>query len=252
MSQITPRPNATTIDVSRESRPQRREQGDGRRGDTGFGLVRALIRTAAGDEKHDPSAQSILDIVWVLYDRILRFDQLAPRSEDRDRFILSKGHGPIALYAVLAAKGFFPVDELKRFMTWDGILGGHPDRGRVPGIEASTGSLGHGFPMAVGVALALKAKRSDRRVFVLIGDGESNEGSVWETVLLAGSLELPHLTCIFVNNHSSTRPLGDVAAKFTAFGWAATTVDGRAHDALEGALRQADARRPSVVVADIS
>lgn len=207
---------------------------------------------ATGDEKHDPSANSILDIVWVLYDRILRFDPDAPRSEDRDRFILSKGHGPLALYAVLATKGFFPADELGRLMTWDGILGGHPDRRKVPGIESSTGSLGHGFPMAVGVAMALQAKRSDRRVFVLIGDGESNEGSVWETILLAGSLKLPRLTCIFVNNHSSTRPLGDVAAKFRAFGWAATIVDGRDHDALEVALRQTDARRPSVVVAEIA
>lgn len=219
--------------------------------DDEFDRVRALIETASGDEKHDPSADSILNIVWVLYDRILRFDPLAPRSDDRDRFILSKGHGPIALYAVLAAKGFFAADELQRFMTWNGILGGHPDRNQVPGIEASTGSLGHGFPMAVGVALALRAKGSDRRVFVLIGDGESNEGSVWETALLGGSLELPRLTCILVNNHSSTRPLGDVAAKFAAFGWTASTVNGRDQAALEVALRQTDARRPSLVAAEI-
>lgn len=238
------------MDANTESPRQHAANGDG--GDEGFERVLALIGTTAGDEKHNPSAQSILDVVWVLYDRILRFDPLVPRSEDRDRFILSKGHGPIALYAVLATKGFFPAAELGRLMTWAGILGGHPDRGQVPGIEASTGSLGHGFPMAVGVALALKAKHSDRRVFVLIGDGESNEGSVWETVLLAGSLELPRLTCIFVNNHSSTRPLGDVAAKFTAFGWVATMVDGRDQDALEVALRHTDARRPSVVVAEIS
>ncbi len=210
------------------------------------------MEMAAGDEKHDPSAHSTLDIVWVLYDRILRFDPTEPRSESRDRFILSKGHGPVALYAVLATKGFFPADELERFMTWPGILGGHPARDRVPGIEASTGSLGHGFSMAIGVALALKAKDSDRRVFVLIGDGESNEGSVWEAALLAGSLELPHMTCILVNNRSSTRPLGDMAAKFTSFGWVARDVDGRDHDALETALRQTDARRPSLVVAHIS
>lgn len=218
----------------------------------GFKRVLELMELATGDEKHDPSANSILDIVWVLYDRILRFNPLAPGSDDRDRFILSKGHGPLALYAVLATKGFFPADELGRFMTWDGILGGHPDRRQVPGIEVSTGSLGHGFPMAVGVALALKAKRSEGRVFVLIGDGESNEGSIWETILLAGSLTLPRLTCIFVNNHSSTRPLGDVAAKFMAFGWAARTVDGRDHDALEVALGPSDVRRPTVVVAEIT
>ena len=220
--------------------------------DEGFERVRALMETAAGDEKHDPSAHSTLDVVWVLYDRVLRYDPAEPRSEARDRFLLSKGHGPLALYATLAAKRFFQADELPRFMSWDGFLGAHPDRNQVPGIEVSTGSLGHGFPMAVGVALALKAKRSDRRVFVLIGDGECNEGSIWETVLLAGSLELPRLACIIVNNHSSTRPLGDVAAKFAAFGWASRTVDGRDHDALETALTRTDATRPTAVVAEIA
>jgi transketolase len=213
--------------------------------------VRRLMATAAGDEKHDPSAHSTLDVLWVLYDRIMRVDPARPGREDRDRLIVSKGHGPQAWYAVLAAKGFFPADELTRYMAWDGILGGHPDRTLVPGVEASTGSLGHGFPMAVGVALALRAKRSDRRVFALIGDGEANEGTVWETALLAGSLELPNLTAILVDNHSSTRPLGDVAAKFSAFGWRATTVDGRDHTALETALRTPDATRPGMVVAEI-
>jgi transketolase len=213
--------------------------------------VERLMALASGDEKHDPSAHSTLDVLWVLYDRVLRVDPRNPRSEDRDRFLMSKGHGPIALFAILADKGFFPAEELSRFETWDGILGGHPDRNRVPGIEISTGSLGHGFPMAVGVALALKAKGSDRRVFVLIGDGESNEGSVWETALLAGSLELPHLTAILIDNGSSTRPLGDVAAKFTAFGWSACTVDGHDHDALYAALTASDPTHPTMVVAEI-
>jgi len=210
-----------------------------------------LMALATGDEKHDPSAHSTLDILWVLYDRILRFDPTEPRAESRDRFLMSKGHGPLALYAILADKGFFPTDELTRFETWEGILGGHPDRNRVPGVEISTGSLGHGFPMAVGVALALRVKHVDRRVFVLIGDGESNEGSVWETALLAGSLELPNLTAILVDNGSSTRPLGDVAGKFATFGWAATTVGGRDHDALAAALSAQDATRPIMVVAEI-
>jgi len=210
-----------------------------------------LMALATGDEKHDPSAHSTLDILWVLYDRILRFDPTEPRAESRDRFLMSKGHGPLALYAILADKGFFPTDELTRFETWEGILGGHPDRNRVPGVEISTGSLGHGFPMAVGVSLALRVKHVDRRVFVLIGDGESNEGSVWETALLAGSLELPNLTAILVDNGSSTRPLGDVAGKFATFGWGATTVGGRDHDALAAALSAQDATRPIMVVAEI-
>jgi transketolase len=213
--------------------------------------IRRLMAAAAGDEKHDPSAHSTLDVLWVLYDRIMRLDPTDPRSEDRDRLIVSKGHGPQALYAVLAAKGFFPAEELAGYMAWDSRLGGHPDRNQIPGVEASTGSLGHGFPMAIGVALALRAAHRDRRVFVLIGDGEANEGSVWESVLLAGGLALPNLTCIVVDNHSSTRRLGDIAAKFATFGWAAVAVDGRDHDALDLALRTADAARPGVVVATI-
>ena len=210
-----------------------------------------LIGLATGDEKHEPSAFSTLDVLWVLYDRVLRYDAANPRWEGRDRFLLSKGHGPLAFYAILADKGFFPADELRHFMTWEGILGGHPDRNQVPGVEVSTGSLGHGLPMAAGVALALRAKRSDRRVFALVGDGECNEGSIWETILLAGAKHLSNLTCIVVNNHSSSLNLGDLAAKFAAFGWSAATVNGRDHDAISAALTRTEADRPSAVVAEI-
>jgi transketolase len=210
-----------------------------------------LMALASGDEKHEPSAYSTLEVLWVLYDRILHYDPSNPQSEDRDRFILSKGHGPLVLYAILAHKGFFPASELARFLQWEGILGGHPDRNRVPGIETSTGSLGHGFPMAIGVALALRAKGSDRRVYVLIGDGESNEGSVWEAVLLAGDLGLSNLTAILIDNRSSTRDLGDIAAKFEAFGWRTRTVDGRDEDAIETALSSPAADRPSAVIAEV-
>jgi transketolase len=210
-----------------------------------------LMALASGDEKHDPSAYSTLEVLWVLYDRILHHDASHPQSEDRDRFILSKGHGPLVLYAILAQKGFFPASELEKFLQWDGILGGHPDRNRVPGIETSTGSLGHGFPIAIGVALALKAKGSERRVYVLIGDGEANEGSVWESVLLAGDLGLSNLTTILIDNRSSTRDLGDIAAKFDAFGWQAQTVDGRDEDAIENALRSPAADRPSAMIAEV-
>jgi transketolase len=210
-----------------------------------------LMSLASGDEKHEPSAYSTLHVLWVLYDRILHYDASNPQSEDRDRFILSKGHGPLVLYAILALKGFFPASELERFLQWDGILGGHPDRNRVPGIETSTGSLGHGFPMAIGVALALKAKGSERRVYVLIGDGEANEGSVWEAVLLAGDLDLSNLTAILIDNRSSTRDLGNIAAKFEAFGWQARTVDGRDEGAIENALLSPAADRPSAVIAEV-
>ncbi|MCA9954786.1 MAG: transketolase [Ardenticatenaceae bacterium] len=210
-----------------------------------------LMNLTSGDKKHDPSAYSTMAVLSVLYDRILRYDVNQPRSEDRDRFIMSKGHGPLTLYAKLAQKGFFPANELKRFLQWDSILGGHPDRNKVPGVEASTGSLGHGFPMAIGVALALKAKQIDRRVYVLIGDGETNEGSVWEAVLLAGDLGLVNLTAILINNYSSTRNLGDIAAKFEAFGWHATTVDGRHEPAIEKALASPAINQPSLVVAEV-
>lgn len=210
-----------------------------------------LMGLATGDEKHDPSAHSTLGVLSVLYNRILHYDAANPKSEDRDRFIMSKGHGPLALYAILAQKGFFPAQELTNFLEWEGILGGHPDRNRVPGVEASTGSLGHGFPMAIGVALALKAKKIDRRVYVLIGDGEANEGSVWEAALLAGDIGLSNLTTILIDNRSSTRNLGDMAAKFETFGWAAGTVDGRDEAAIEKALSSPAVDRPSLLVAEV-
>jgi transketolase len=210
-----------------------------------------LMALATGDEKHDPSVHSTLEILWVLYDRILKYDASNPASEDRDRFILSKGHGPLALYAILVQKGFFPAGELEKFLKWDGSLGGHPDRNQVPGVEASTGSLGHGFPMAVGVALGIKAKNLSSRVYVLIGDGESNEGTIWETALLAGDIQLSNLTAILVDNHSSTRHLGDIAVKFEAFGWAVQVVNGRDEGEIERALASPSPNHPSLVLAEV-
>jgi len=210
-----------------------------------------LLGLVSGDEKHDPSAYSTLSVLSVLYDRILNYDASNPYDQDRDRFIMSKGHGPLVLYAILALKGFFPASELTRFLEWEGILGGHPDRKRVPGVEASTGSLGHGFPMAIGVALGLKAKGIDRRVYVLIGDGEANEGSVWEAVLLAGDLGLANLTAILIDNRSSSRDLGDIPAKFETFGWQAEIVDGRDENAIASALSFPAVDRPSLVVAEV-
>ena len=214
--------------------------------------LKRLMALATGDEKHDASAHSTLDVIWVLFDRILRYDPQQPRWEGRDRFVLSKGHGPEAFYAVLADKGFFPAETLATFMSWGSILGSHPDRNQVPGVEVSTGSLGHGLPMAVGMALALRTKRSDRRVIVLVGDGECNEGSIWEAVLLAGNQRLPSLTCVVIDNHSSSLQLGDLAAKFAAFGWASTTIDGRDHAQIEAALSRPDASRPTAVIAEIA
>jgi transketolase len=208
-----------------------------------------LIALATGDEKHEASSLSTLDVLFVLYEHVLRVDPGDPAWEHRDRFLLSKGHGPLAYYAVLARKGFFPARELTRFLRSDGILGSHPDRTRVPGVEVSTGSLGHGLPMAVGVGYALRARGlDDEQVFVLTGDAELNEGSNWEAILHAGAVSLDNLTLITVDNRSSEIDMGEIAAKLRPFGWDAVTVGGRDHDALRSAL----ARRgsgPRAVVA---
>jgi transketolase len=209
-----------------------------------------LIGRARGDEKHDASSYSTLEAIDVLYD-VMRFDAANPTWEGRDRFILSKGHGPLAFYAVLIKHGFFAAAEMERFLTWDGILGGHPDRNRVPGVEVSTGSLGHGLPMAVGVAYALRARGAEaQRVFVLTGDAELNEGSNWEAILHAGSAGLSNLTLVVVDNHSSSVAMGDIAEKLAAFGWHAVTVDGRDRAGLRAAYeRRADG--PTAIVAVI-
>jgi transketolase len=212
-----------------------------------------LLTLLTGDEKHDWSALSTLDVLWVLYDRVLRVDPSAPDDPERDRFLLSKGHGPAAYYAVLAAKGFVDVADLRDFGGYDSPLGYHPDRLLVPGVEISSGSLGHGLPIAVGRALALDAQGSDRaRVFCLVGDAELDEGSNWEAVQLAGRLGLGRLTAIVVDNRSSTYHWpGGVAGRFELEGWSAARVDGRDHDAIEQALLGAGAR-PHVVVAEVA
>src|SRR6476469_4232849 len=162
----------------------------------------ALLTELTGDEKHDWSALSTLDVLWVLYDRVLRLHPRAPDDPERDRFLLSKGHGPAAYYAVLAAKGFIDVDDLAGFGNFDSPLGHHPDHVLVPGVEISSGSLGHGLPIAVGTTLGLQARgRRRARVFCLVGDAELDEGSNWEAVQLAGRLALGRLTAIVVDNH---------------------------------------------------
>ena len=214
--------------------------------------VRRLMAHATGDEKHDESSTSTLDALAVLYGSVLRVDQADPSWPDRDRFILSKGHGPMAYYAILAHLGFFPEAWLDDFMDWGGKLGSHPDRELVPGVEASTGSLGHGLPMSIGVALALRAAgRTEPRVVVLTGDAELNEGSNWEAILLAPALHLTNLTLLVIDNHSSSLPMGPWQAKLDAFGWSASIVDGHDHDALRDALTVRDGLRPTAVVADV-
>ena len=209
-----------------------------------------LLRRITGDEKHAPSAHSTLDVLWVLYDRILRVTPETVNAPDRDRFLLSKGHGPAAYYAVLAAKGFLPVEWLDHTGEWDSPLGWHPDRVLIPGVEIGTGSLGHGLGLAVGTALGLRAQGfAEARTFVLLGDAELDEGSNFEGIAYVAATRLP-LTAIVIDNQSATHGWpGGIASRFTVNGWAASTVDGRDHDALEVALRERVPGRPNVVVA---
>ena len=203
----------------------------------GYDDLPALLGRLTGDEKHDWSSLSTLDAVWTLYDRVLR---------EGDRFILSKGHGPAAYYAVLAAKGLLPVEALDGLGEFDSPLGHHPDRLLVPGVEFSSGSLGHGLGVACGVALV-----AGRRVFCLVGDAELEEGSNWEAVQFAGRERLASLTALVIDNHSSWHGWpGGVERRFELEGWKTARVDGHDHDRLAEALG-AHGDRPRCVVADV-
>jgi transketolase len=213
----------------------------------------SLMSLMAGDEKHSPAALSTLDILWVLYDRVLEFSPDAPADRGRDRFMLSKGHGPQAYYAVLAAKGVIEPETLATFRSFDSPLGSHPDRTLIPGVEIGSGSLGHGLPIAVGATLALDLQRSTARVFCLVGDGELDEGSNHEAISFAGRVRLARLTTIVVDNGSSTHGWpGGIARRFEGEGWSSETVAGGDHDEIEDALRVAHGGRPHAVVVEVA
>lgn len=201
-------------------------------------LIRSILDTAArAQEGHVPSALSVLDIVWTLHDVVMNPD---------DRFIFSKGHGCLALYAVLAEKGTISAVDLASFGNRDSILGGHPDSRKVPGVYASSGSLGHGLPIAVGAAMAKPG-----RVFCLVGDQECNEGSVWEAALVAAHHRLGNL-CVIVDFNKSGEDICRVDPldyKFAAFGWEAVSVDGHDSEALARALSFTPGSKPLCIVA---
>jgi transketolase len=216
------------------------------------GIAEKLSRLA-GDEKHEPSAYSTLDVLWVLYDQILRVASDRTEDPERDRFLLSKGHGPQAYYAVLAAKGFIPDEWLDDWAGPESRLGHHPDRMLVPGVEISSGSLGHGLGLAVGTALGLRAQGLLKpRVYVLLGDAELDEGSNHEAIAYAGATGLGSLTAIVIDNQSATHGWpGGIAGRFTVNGWTARTVNGRDHAAIAEALTSHEECRPHVVVATV-
>lgn len=207
---------------------------------------------------HLASAFSLVEILSVLYGGILRHDPRDPGWEGRDRLILSKGHGSLALYAVLCREGYFPREELWRFCGPGSILGGEPNVLECPGVEASTGSLGHGLSVALGMALALKGDGRSNRVYAILGDGECQEGSVWEAVQAAPAFALDNLTVILDHNRIQKmdfihRILGedDPEKRFSAFGWQVRTCPGHDEQALRGALTAPwEPDRPRCLIAD--
>ncbi len=207
--------------------------------------VAARLRAQAVRMSHEAgtphlgSSLSCADILAAAYWRVLRLDPARPDAPDRDRFILSKGHAATILYAALAFRGFFPAAELDRYNTAGGPLAEHPGPGCVPGVEVATGSLGHGLPMALGMALAGKIQKRSYRVYALLSDGECNEGSVWEAAMLAPAQGLSNV-CVIVDYNkwqatgrsNETLALAPLRAKWEAFGWSAHEVDGHDPQAL--------------------
>ncbi|MFE0756112.1 transketolase [Inquilinus sp. NPDC058860] len=199
---------------------------------------------------------SVTDILATLFFGVLDLDPAEPARPDRDRFILSKGHCAAALYSTLALRGFIPADLLGSFMAPLSVLNGHPNRRKVPGVEANTGPLGHGLPIGVGSAIAARLSGNPWRTFVVLGDGELQEGSNWEAAMSAGHRGLDNLTAIVDRNRlqqgartEDTNRLEPLADKWRAFGWETVELDGHDHAALWAAFTAAPAGRPRCVIA---
>jgi len=211
-----------------------------------------LVRNAG--EGHIPSSFSIVDLVAAIYSNLLMIDKLDAEWPDRDRFILSKGHGAAALFVVLEKEGLLESGELDLYGTVEGKLGGHPDSKTTPFVEASTGSLGHGFPGGVGMALGLKIRGSRGRVVALLGDGECHEGTIWEAANVAANRSLNNLLAIVDWNGSAAQlmPIDELPDKWSAFGWEVLVIDGHEQEQIDGAFKHFDVRtdpRPMVIVA---
>jgi transketolase len=217
-----------------------------------------LRMTHRANSSHIGSSLSTADLLAVLYGRVLRLDASQPAWPERDRFILSKGHGCAALYAILVERGFFPLEWLETYYQNGSPLAGHATHKNVPGVEVSTGSLGHGLPIATGMALAAKRDAKAYRIFCLLSDGECDEGSTWESALFAPHHRLDNLTVIVDYNKIQSfgrvkdvidlEPLGE---KWRTFGWAVREIDGHDLSATEDALSRLpfEAGRPSCIVA---
>lgn len=215
-----------------------------------------LDMTMRGKSSHVGSALSCADIIAVLYDQFLNVDPEHPQDPDRDRFILSKGHAGAAVYAALALRGFFPLEWLEQHYQDGSRMSGHISHKDIPGVEVSTGSLGHGLPIATGIALAGKLDGRAYRTVCVLSDGECDEGTTWEAAMFAAHHHLEHLTAVIDYNKiqslgsvSETLALEPFADKWRAFGWTVVEVDGHDHDSFGEALRRNGGGGPRVVIA---
>ncbi len=211
-----------------------------------------LYASHYGKEGHIASAFSIIDILFVLYDSVMNLSLENLEAEDRDFLILSKGHASLAHAAILEEYKFITKKELMSYCSHESILGGHLDRRKVPGVEASTGSLGHGIPMSVGIALASKIKKIHNKVFVIVGDGECNEGTFWESMLLGANHNLDNLFCIIDYNRSNDRALklDSLEDKLNAFGWNVEVIDGHSHNEIIHSIKKTSAGSPKAIIAN--
>ena len=235
--------DALSIDLDEDSRKLRRLVLDG---------------IAGGGRGHIGPALSVLEIIDVLYSHVMEHRPSEPNWENRDYFILSKGHACLAQYAVLAAHGYFDSQELSTFCKYDSRLGGHPEWHDLPGIEFSTGSLGHGLAVAVGLAMGAKLKQTSQRVYVVLGDGELGEGSIWESAMHASKHDLDNLCVIIDYNNMQAfgaldlvLPLRQIKEKWESFGFNVVEVNGHSRKELDSACSQNNSRngKPTAVIA---
>lgn len=215
-----------------------------------------LDMVAAHNRGHIGSAMSLVELLWTLYDTV----NISPKNLNhlnRDRIILSKGHGCLALYAVLIKKGFINKSEIRRFCHFDGILGGHPERKKVPGVEASTGSLGHGLGIGVGMAIASKINNLKNKVYVILGDGEINEGSVWESALSANKHKLNNLIVIIDHNkmqsygpNKDVLDLAPLKEKWTSFGFNVQKFDAHNLSEIKKKIKKISNSKPNLFISN--
>jgi transketolase len=215
-------------------------------------VMRSKILTAAtkGQEGHIPSSLSILDILYCLYIVLPKISRV--NLQKNDIFILSKGHASLALYAVLEEAKIIDDTWIDTFGSFSSKFGGHPDRNKISGVAASTGSLGHGLPFSIGKVLANRLINREFSIFCLIGDGELNEGSNWESLLLAAHYKMHELTLIIDLNHSTDRALslGDIESKFRAFGFHVETINGHSHAEITKSLQTKKRNCPTAIIAE--